>query len=108
MKQPKPVTFLAAELMAACKTILPGRAAITAEKLCHIGRRFTKLAERSVNGLPEDKDSEADQRLENLEKQCSVLVHGMPARIERSALHLVCVTTHTRRGQRFEERTSLI
>ncbi len=108
MKQPKPVVFLAAEIATACKEILPGRAAILADKLCRIGRSHYAACEQIANGGPEDLITALEGKLVKLEAQANALVEGLPVAFERSALHLAAVTVHKRRGGAFRERTTLL
>lgn len=106
MKQPKPVVFLAAEIAMSCPEVLPGRAAILADKLCRLGRGFNRIAERIANeGDPEEKLS---AQLDRWENAAADLVAGLPITFERAALHLQCITVHSRRGAAFTERTTLL
>jgi hypothetical protein len=108
VKQPKPVVFLAAEIAMACKDVLPGRAAILADKLCRIGRSYYAASEQIANGGPEDRITALEGKLSKLEAQANALVEGLPVAFERSALHLAAVTVHKRRGGAFRERTTLL
>lgn len=108
MKQPKPVVFLAAEIAMACKDVLPGRAAILADKLCRIGRTYHQRAVAIANGADEETLDRHQRRLDKLEAAANALVEGLPVAFERSALHLAAITVHKRRGGAFRERTTLL
>lgn len=108
MKQPKPVVFLAAEIAMACKDILPGRAAILADKLCRIGRRYYKASEAIANGADEQTIARHEGTLSKCLSLAKSLTDGLPIAFEQSALHLSAVTIHKRRGGAFRERTTLL
>ncbi len=104
----KPVVFLAAEIAKSCQDVLPGRAAILADKLCRLGRSYYAASEQSANGGPEDLIEALYQKLSRIEHQAKELVAGLPIAIETSALHMSAATVHKRRGGRFTERTTLL